>query len=156
MQQDVLIPTLTVRETLGYAAELRLPPPTTSEERKRVVEEAILELGLKDCANSRICNNMHKGCSGGEKRRTSLAVQMLANLIVLFLDEVTTGLDASTAFQSISTLKTLAMKGRTITCTIHQPRSEIWNLFDQSLLLAAGSPLHSGLAARCVSTLFRE
>lgn len=150
MQQDVLLPTLTVRETLSYAAELRLPPPTTKEERKRVVEEIILELGLKDCANTRIGNNMRKGCSGGEKRRTSLAVQMLANPSVLFLDEVTTGLDASTAFQLISTLKTLATKGRTIICTIHQPRSEIWNLFDHVLLLAGGSPLYSGLAMRCV------
>ncbi|KAK4693851.1 hypothetical protein P7C71_g3623, partial [Lecanoromycetidae sp. Uapishka_2] len=150
MQQDVLLPTLTVRETLEYAAELRLPPPTTSEEKKKVVEQVILELGLKDCANTRIGNNVHKGCSGGEKRRTSLAVQMLANPSVLFLDEVTTGLDASTAFQLISTLKTLAESGRTIVCTIHQPRSEIWNLFDDILLLAGGSPLYSGIAAKCV------
>ena len=151
MQQDVLLSTLTVRETLTYAAELRLPPPTTNEERKRVVEEVILELGLKNCANTRIGNNIHKGCSGGEKRRTSLAVQMLANPSVLFLDEVTTGLDASTAFQLVTTLKALAFKGRTIICTIHQPRSEIWNLFDNVLLLAGGSPLYSGPAANCLS-----
>ena len=91
MQQDVLLPTLTVRETLTYAAELRLPPPTTRAERSQVVEDVILELGLKECANTRIGNNVHKGCSGGEKRRTSLGVQMLANPSVLFLDEVTTG-----------------------------------------------------------------
>ena len=150
MQQDVLLPTLTVRETLIYAAELKLPPPTTSEERRIVVEEVILELGLKDCANTRIGNNIHKGCSGGEKRRTSLAVQMLANPSVLFLDEVTTGLDASTAFQLVSTLKAMAAKGRTIICTIHQPRSEIWDLFDHVLLLARGSPLYSGPSARCL------
>ena len=150
MQQDVLLPTLTVRETLIYAAELRLPPPTTTQERRTVVEEVILELGLKGCADTRIGNNIHKGCSGGEKRRTSLAVQMLANPSVLFLDEVTTGLDASTAFQLVATLKTLAAKGRTIICTIHQPRSEIWNLFDHVLLLASGSPLYSGPAAGCL------
>ena len=150
MQQDVLLPTLTVRETLTYAAELRLPPPTTTQERKTVVEEVILELGLKSCADTRIGNNIHKGCSGGEKRRTSLAVQMLANPSVLFLDEVTTGLDASTAFQLVATLKALAAKGRTIICTIHQPRSEIWNLFDHVLLLASGSPLYSGPATGCL------
>ena len=151
MQQDVLLPTLTVRETLEYAAELRLPPPTSPMERQKVVEEVILELGLKECADTRIGNNVHKGCSGGEKRRTSLAVQMLSNPSLLFLDEVTTGLDAATAFQLVTTLKSLAVKGRTIICTIHQPRSEIWNLFDSVLLLAGGSALYSGIAAQCLS-----
>ena len=150
MQQDVLLPTLTVRETLHYAAELRLPPPTAAEERQQVVEDVIMELGLKECANTRIGNNVHKGCSGGEKRRTSLAVQMLANPSVLFLDEVTTGLDASTAFQLMRTLKRLARKGRTIIVTIHQPRSEIWSLFDNVLLLAGGSPVYSGRADECL------
>ena len=150
MQQDVLLPSLTVRETLRYAAELRLPPPTTTEERRQIVEDVILELGLKECENTRIGNNVHKGCSGGEKRRTSLAVQMLANPSVLFLDEVTTGLDATTAFQLVTTLKTLALKGRTIIMTIHQPRSEIWRLFDHVLLLSGGSPLYSGPAVKCL------
>lgn len=150
MQQDVLLPTLTVRETLTYAAELRLSPPTTATERRQVVEEVILELGLKECANTRIGNNIHKGCSGGEKRRTSLGVQLLSNPSVLFLDEPTTGLDATTAFQLIRTLKMLANKGRTVIVTIHQPRSEIWGLFDNLLLLSGGSPLYSGPAADCL------
>ena len=150
MQQDVLLPTLTVRETLCYAAELRLPPPTTVAERRQVVEDVILELGLKECANTRIGNNIHKGCSGGEKRRTSLGVQLLSNPSVLFLDEVTTGLDATSAFQLIRTLKMLSSKGRTIIVTIHQPRSEIWGLFDNILLLSGGSPLYSGSAHECL------
>lgn len=150
MQQDVLLPTLTVRETLRYAADLRLPPPTTQEERWKVVEEVIFELRLRDCAETRIGNNVHKGCSGGEKRRISLGVQLLANPSVLFLDEVTTGLDSSNAFQLISTLKSLANKGRTIVITIHQPRSEIWSLFDHIILLSRGSPLYSGPAEGCL------
>lgn len=91
MQQDILLPTLTVRETLQYSADLRLPPPTTAEERKRIVEEVILELGLKECADTRIGTHTHKGCSGGEKRRTSIGVQLLSNPSVLWLDEPTTG-----------------------------------------------------------------
>lgn len=150
MQQDILLPTLTVKETLQYAAELRLPPPTTASERSRIVEEIIMELGLKECANTRIGNNIHKGCSGGEKRRTSLGVQMLSNPSVLFLDEVTTGLDATSAFQLIRTLKTLASKGRTIVVTIHQPRSEIWGFFDHLLLLTGGSLVYSGPVDRCL------
>lgn len=150
MQQDVLLPTLTVRETLTYSADLRLPSSTTKEERLRIVEEVILELGLKDCANTRIGNTQHRGCSGGEKRRTSIGVQLLANPSVLFLDEPTTGLDATSAFQLVRTLKALANKGRTIITTIHQPRSEIWDLFDNLIILARGSPVYSGPMDGCV------
>ncbi|KAJ5861511.1 uncharacterized protein N7529_008821 [Penicillium soppii] len=144
MQDDVLIPTLTVRETLRYSADLRFPPPTTLAERHAIVEQVILELGLKECADTRIGNNVHKGCSGGEKRRTSIGVQLLANPSVLFCDEPTTGLDATSAFQIIRTLKRLAMDGRTVVVSIHAPRSEIWSLFDNVILLARGSALYSG------------
>jgi ABC-type multidrug transport system ATPase subunit len=91
MQDDVLQSTLTVRETLQYAADLRLPPPMTKMKRHAIVEEVILELGLKDCADTRIESRLKSGCSGGEKRRTSLGVQMLSNPSVLFCDEPTTG-----------------------------------------------------------------
>ncbi|KAK2788682.1 hypothetical protein FQN53_003191 [Emmonsiellopsis sp. PD_33] len=150
MQQDVLIPTLTVRETLQYSADLRLPPPTTEQERRNVVEQVILELGLKECADTRIGNSAHKGCSGGEKRRTSIGVQMLANPSVLFCDEPTTGLDATSAFQIIRTLKRLARDGRTVIISIHAPRSEIWGLFDRVVLLSRGSVLYSGPASASV------
>ncbi|KAF3490953.1 ATP-dependent ABC transporter [Arthroderma uncinatum] len=151
MQQDVLIPTLTVRETLQYSADLRLPPPTTAEERRAVVEKVILELGLKECADTRIGNNLHKGCSGGEKRRTSIGVQMLGNPSVLFCDEPTTGLDATSAYQVVRSLKRLALDGRTIIISIHSPRSEIWGLFDKVVLLSRGSVLYSGAAERSLA-----
>lgn len=150
MQQDVLLHTLTVRETLRYSADLRLPPPITEEERRKVVEEVILELGLKECADTRIGNHQHKGCSGGEKRRTSIGVQLLSNPSILFLDEPTTGLDATSAFQLIRTLKGLARKGRTIVTTIHQPRSEIWGMFDRLVILTRGSPVFSGKTDECI------
>ncbi|KAI0545957.1 P-loop containing nucleoside triphosphate hydrolase protein [Xylaria curta] len=152
MQQDVLLPTLTVRETLRYAADLRLPPPTTSSQRARIVEEVILELGLKDCADTRIGNNQsqHGGCSGGEKRRTSIGVQLLANPSVLFLDEPTTGLDATSAYQLVRTLKDLAQKGRTILTTLHSPRSSIWALMDNLVLLSRGCLVYSGPTKDCI------
>ncbi|TDZ54545.1 putative ABC transporter ATP-binding protein/permease [Colletotrichum trifolii] len=150
MQQDILLPTLTVRETLQFSADLRLPPPTTAEERRRIVEEVILELGLKECADTRIGNHQHRGCSGGEKRRVSIGVQLLANPSVVFLDEPTTGLDATSAFQLVRTLKRLATKGRTVITTIHQPRSEIWDLFDNLIILTKGSPVYSGPTHDCV------
>ncbi|KAK2841573.1 hypothetical protein FQN49_006125 [Arthroderma sp. PD_2] len=156
MQQDVLIPTLTVRETLQYSADLRLPPPTIAEERQAVVEKVILELGLKECANTRIGNASHKGCSGGEKRRTSIGVQMLGNPSVLFCDEPTTGLDATSAFQVVRSLKRLALDGRTIVISIHSPRSEIWSLFDKVVLLSRGSVLYSGAADQSLSHFERH
>lgn len=151
MQQDILLPTLTVRETLRYAADLRLPSATERQDRWRIVEEVIRELGLKECADTRIGNSQHRGCSGGEKRRVSIGVQLLANPSVLFLDEPTTGLDATSAYQLVRTLKALAKKGRTIITTMHQPRSEIWNLFDNIVILTRGSPVYSGDACECIS-----
>ncbi|CAM1508976.1 Fc.00g027150.m01.CDS01 [Cosmosporella sp. VM-42] len=150
MQHDILLPSLTVRETLRYSADLRLPPEIPTEDRIRVVEEVIRELGLKECADTRIGNTQHRGCSGGEKRRTSIGVQLLANPSVLFLDEPTTGLDATSAFQLVRTLKKLAQKGRTIINTIHQPRSEIWDLFDNLIVLTKGSPVYSGEIKDCL------
>ncbi|PHH86057.1 hypothetical protein CDD83_10818 [Cordyceps sp. RAO-2017] len=149
MQQDVLLPTLTVRETLRYAAELRLPAATSARDRARVVDEVIRELGLKECADTRIGSSRHRGCSGGEKRRVSIGVQLLANPSVLFLDEPTTGLDATSAFQLVRGLKNLARKGRTIVTTIHQPRSEIWHLFDGLVVLSRGGPVYSGPMRDC-------
>jgi ABC-type multidrug transport system ATPase subunit len=145
MQQDVLIPSLTVRETLQYSADLRLREASSKEERQKIVEEVILELSLKEAADTRVMY-----CSGGEKRRTSLAIQLLSNPSVLWLDEPTTGLDATSAFHLVTTLEALARKGRTIVTTIHQPRSEIWNLFDRVILLTQGSCAYSGPAAGCI------
>ncbi|KAF2878078.1 ABC transporter-like protein [Massariosphaeria phaeospora] len=150
IQQDILLPTLTVRETLMYAAQLRLPPSITQEERKRLVEEVIMELGLKEAADTRIGNHEHRGCSGGERRRTSIGVQLLSNPSLLWLDEPTTGLDSTSAYQVVKTLQYLARKGRTIIVTIHQPRSEIWNLFDNIILLTKGCPAYAGSAKECL------
>jgi ABC-type multidrug transport system ATPase subunit len=142
MQQDVLLPTLTVRETLRYSAELRLPGAV---DRSQLVDEVILELGLKECADNRV-----GGCSGGERRRVSIGVQMLGNPSVLLFDEPTTGLDAASAFQLVRTLKNLAAKGRTVITTIHQPRSEIWDLFDNLMVMSRGSPVYSGPRQDCM------
>jgi ABC-type multidrug transport system ATPase subunit len=151
IQQDILLPTLTVRETLMYAAQLRLPSSVSQVERTQLVEAVILELSLKEAADTRIGNNTHKGCSGGEKRRTSLGVQLLSNPSLLYLDEITTGLDSTSAFQIVKTLQGLARKGRTIIVTIHQPRSEIFGLFDNVVLLTKGSLAYAGGAKECLA-----
>ena len=91
MQDDVLLPTLTVRESLQYAVDLRLQSPSSRIERDAVVEETIMELGFKECADTRIGTSTNSLCSGGEKRRASIGVQLLANPSVLFCDDPTTG-----------------------------------------------------------------
>lgn len=145
-QVDYLIPYLTVRETLQYLARLRLPATMVKGEKYALVENVINELGLKDCAATIIGDEWRKGISGGEKRRVSVACQLLLNPSILFLDEPSTGLDSYTSFNLVQTLKDLSKKGRTIFLTIHQPRTDISDLFDSVILLSRGKMVYSGEA----------
>lgn len=142
---NALLPSLTVRETLQFAAGLRLPSFMGKEEKTRQAEEVLLKLGLKDCADNLIGNDMIKGISGGEKRRVSIAVQVLTNPRILLLDEPTSGLDAFTANSIMEVLSGLANEGRTLILTIHQARSALFEEFGNVLLLArGGSQVYSG------------
>ncbi len=80
--------------------------------------------------------------SGGERKRTSIGVELLTNPAMLFLDEPTTGLDSATARQVIELLQMLSGKGVNVISTIHQPSSEIFNLFDNLLLLVRGNIIY--------------
>ncbi|OGM48017.1 ATP-binding cassette transporter [Aspergillus bombycis] len=142
-QNDFLIPSLTVRETLQTAADLRMPSGDAAY-RSHVVDQLISGLGLMACADTRIGEGTGAGCSGGERRRTSLGVQILANPSCLFCDEPTTGLDAANAYHIVQLLKDLAGEGRTVVVAIHTPRPEIWELFDHVLLLSQGHVLYNG------------
>ena len=101
-QDDNLIGTLTVRETISYSARLRLPDNMPMEEKLALVEGTIVEMGLQDCADTVIGNWHLRGVSGGEKRRVSIALEILMRPRLLFLDEPTSGLDryVSSRFQS--------------------------------------------------------
>ncbi|KAI8892788.1 P-loop containing nucleoside triphosphate hydrolase protein [Globomyces pollinis-pini] len=155
-QKDFLMPYLTVRETLQYTAELKLPSSMTRDEKFKMVESVILELGLKDCADTLIGNNWRKGISGGEKRRVSVGCQLLLNPSLLFMDEPTTGLDAFTSINLIETAKGLSKKGRTIFITIHQPRADIFEMFDSIILLSQGKMVYSGAGGMVLSNYFKE
>jgi ABC-type multidrug transport system ATPase subunit len=142
---DALMPSLTVRETLRFAAGLRLPPWMSRQEKLERAEQVMVKLGLKDCADNLIGSELRKGISGGEKRRVSIAIQVLTDPKVLLLDEPTSGLDAHTATSIIDVLRTLAEDGRTVIMTIHQSRSDVFQSFDNVLLLArGGSAVYSG------------
>ncbi len=92
-QEDVLIGTLTVKESIQYSASLRLPDRTSRAEQKKIVESTIVDMGLYECQNTAVGNFFVRGLSGGEKRRLSIALQILTRPRLLFLDEPTSGLD---------------------------------------------------------------
>ena len=139
IQQDILTPTLTCFETLLYSAELKLPKLTSREERENLVNEIILTLGLKECKDTLVGDKKHKGLSGGEKRRLSVGLQLISNPSILFLDEPTTGLDNYNSYLLCKSFQHLAKRlNKTIIMSIHQPRSDIFKLFDTVLILSKG------------------
>lgn len=108
---------MTVRECLTFAALLKLKG--TLEEKTERVEEVIKDLRLTKCQNTKIGGALVKGISGGERKRTSIGVELITDPQLIFLDEPTTGLDSHTAASVMETLRALAASGRTVISTIH-------------------------------------
>jgi ABC-type multidrug transport system ATPase subunit len=129
-----------VRESIEFAAKLRLKG--TLDQKLAIVERLIEELGLSKCAGTKIGGTLFKGVSGGERKRTCIAIELVTNPSLIFLDEPTTGLDSFTAATVVQTLKDLAMNGKTIITTIHQPKTEIFESFDRLMLLARGKIIY--------------
>lgn len=150
-QEDLFIGSLTVREHLIFQALLRMDKHTSKAKRKERVEEVMLELGLKKCADTVIgIPGRLRGISGGEKKRLAFASEVLTNPPLLFADEPTSGLDAFMAQSLITSLQRLAASGRTIMCTIHQPSSEVYAMFDSILLMAEGRVAYMGSTADAI------
>ncbi|KAG0371250.1 hypothetical protein BGZ54_008254 [Gamsiella multidivaricata] len=148
---NFLLSHLTVRETLQYAAELRMDSSMSKADKYAKVEDIIELLGLRECADVIVGSSAVKGCSGGQRRRVSIGIQLVTEPACLFLDEPTSGLDALTAKAVVLTLKQIAASGRTVVCTIHQPRADIWHVFDNVVLLVTGGcAAYSGRADRVV------
>ncbi|XP_076326281.1 eye pigment precursor family transporter white isoform X2 [Tachypleus tridentatus] len=151
-QEDLFIGTLTVKEHLMFNAMLRMDKRVTKEARERRINEVLIELGLKKCENTTIgLPSRIKGISGGEKKRLAFASEILTNPSLMFCDEPTSGLDSFMAQSVISVVKDLATSGRTIICTIHQPSSEVYAMFDQILLMAEGRVAYMGSAVSAFS-----
>ncbi|KAF5897265.1 ATP-binding cassette sub-family G member 2-like, partial [Clarias magur] len=146
VQDDVVMGTLTVRENLRFSAALRLPMSISQKEKEEKVERLIEELGLTKVADARVGTQLIRGISGGERKRTNIGMELIIDPSVLFLDEPTTGLDASTANSVLSLLKRMSNHGRTIILSIHQPRYSIYRLFDTLTLLVSGRQVYHGPA----------
>jgi ABC-type multidrug transport system ATPase subunit len=106
---------------------------------------------LKKCENTPIFIANQKGISGGEKRRLAFGAEILTDPMILFCDEPTSGLDSFMAMSVVDSMKSLAMKGKCIICTIHQPSSEIFERFDKLCLLAEGRLAFLGSLPEAIS-----
>ncbi|KAH0623529.1 hypothetical protein JD844_006363 [Phrynosoma platyrhinos] len=147
VQEDILTGTLSVRENLQFSANLRLPTNRNSNaEKKLKVDAVIQELGLQDCADTKIGTEFLRGVSGGEKKRCSIGMELITSPSLIFLDEPTTGLDANTANSIMQLLHQLSRKGRTVIFSIHQPRYSIFKLFDHLTLMNKGEIIFAGPA----------
>jgi ABC-type multidrug transport system ATPase subunit len=133
-----LLHTLTVRETLLYTAELRLPASMLQSRRLEIVDDVIGQLGLINVRNSKVGDESNRGVSGGEYRRLSIGIELVTTPSVIILDEPTSGLSAADAFTCLRVLKRLASNGHVVVLSIHQPRSNIYALFDLLLLMRKG------------------
>jgi ABC-type multidrug transport system ATPase subunit len=149
-QDDTLMSTLTVYETVLYSALLRLPRDMSLEAKKLRTLETMQALGILGIKDSRIGEAGKRSISGGEKRRVSIACELVTSPSIIFLDEPTSGLDAFNAINVVECLVNLARDyNRTVVFTIHQPRSNIVAMFDKLLLLAGGKAVYSGDYPKC-------
>lgn len=144
-QEDTLPPTQTVYEAVLFSAMMRLPEAMPIQHVHERVAEVIEMLGLTHCSNRRIGNVTTRGISGGEKRRVSITLELITRPPILILDEPTSGLDSHSAHMVAEQLCKLAQsKTTTVILTIHQPRSDIFYMFDQTLVVSKGETLYFG------------
>jgi len=130
-QDDVVHRQLTVNQALGYAAELRLPPDTSKADREQVVAQVLDELGLTQHADTRVDK-----LSGGQRKRASVALELLTGPSLLILDEPTSGLDPALDLQVMTMLRQLADAGRVVLVVTHS--LTYLDVCDQVLLMAPG------------------
>ena len=143
MQDDALMATATPRETLRFSARLRLDPSTTDAEIEKRVTDMLAQLGLNECADTFVGGQLIKGISGGQRKRTSVGVEVITDPTLLFLDEPTSGLDSYSACSLIELLKKVGNKN-TVLCTIHKPSSEVFHMFDKVIFMKEGRIFYQG------------
>ena len=148
LQDNILEARNTPREIFTYYARLR-----GHKNPKESAQKVIDSMYLKKCADTIVGDVFHRGLSGGEKKRTSIGVELVSQPNLMFLDEPTTGLDSTTALDIIMNINELKNKGMTIICTMHQPSEEIMALFDKVIMLVDGNLVYDDIPSNIMSCL---
>lgn len=138
-QDDQFYPLFTVSETMWIASNLKIGNNLNEKFKEILIEEILHDLDLSKSRHTR-CGRL----SGGQKKRLSIALELIDNPPIMFLDEPTTGLDSQSCNQCIRLLRNLAKTGRTIVCTIHQPSAVVYEMFDYVYLLVEGRCMYKG------------
>ncbi|CAI9101371.1 OLC1v1038677C1 [Oldenlandia corymbosa var. corymbosa] len=140
-QTDIHSPQITVEESVVFSAWLRLQPQIDSTTKYEFVKEVLETIELDDIKDSLVGVPGISGLSTEQRKRLTIAVELVANPSIIFMDEPTTGLDARAAAIVMRAIKNVADTGRTIVCTIHQPNIDIFESFDELILLKSGGRL---------------
>ncbi|KAJ0396124.1 hypothetical protein P43SY_008089 [Pythium insidiosum] len=151
-QDDLFYETLTVREHLVFQARLRMGPTADRDVLVERVLSVMEDVGLSRRTDEIIGGARGSGLSGGERKRLSIASELLSDPSILFVDEPTSGVDSAMAQTIVRLLRRLAhIEGRTVVATIHQPSAMVFALFDRLYLLSEGRVVFDGAAAHAVS-----
>ncbi|ORY49964.1 hypothetical protein BCR33DRAFT_781479 [Rhizoclosmatium globosum] len=137
-QDDTMIEELSVRENIRYSARVRLPNSWTNTEVEAHAEAILQALNLSHVADKRIGNVLERGISGGQRKRVNIGMELAAAPLSVFLDEPTSGLDSTAAMDAVNILHSISRLGLTIVAVVHQPRVEIFETFDDVLMIAPG------------------
>ncbi|PKI43082.1 hypothetical protein CRG98_036561 [Punica granatum] len=132
-QFDIHSPHITVEESIMYSAWLRLPVEISSETKTKFVEEVIETIELDDIKDCLVGLPGQSGLSTEQRKRLTIAVELVSNPSIIFMDEPTSGLDARAAAVVMRTVKNVVSTGRTTVCTIHQPSIDVFEAFDEEI-----------------------
>lgn len=141
-QDETLQGNFTVYETLMYAA--RLNSSMTTDETKQCVEDAIEHMGLDSCRSKIVGDVFRRGISVAERRRLCIGIALVSKPSILLLDDPTSGLDSTSSYNVMEYIRNLSHHGRTIVCTVDQPSSAVYKLFDNVTFMTQGETVYSG------------
>ncbi|PNT60606.1 hypothetical protein BRADI_5g02010v3 [Brachypodium distachyon] len=150
-QENTLMATLTVAEAVHYSAQLQLPDSMSPAEKRSRADNAIQNMGLAGVSGTRISGRACKGISGGQRKRVSICMELLSSPALIFLDEPTSGLDSAASYHVMSRIAGIAgREGMTVIAAVHQPSTEVFELFHGLCLLAKGRTVYFGPASKAI------